>query len=111
MLTEEQLRAIAAAFCGILIVPNIGLPNPFRINLNARAIPEDIIDEIEDDMGDFGFAAHPRGPFGKDIRDAFMEISFDQRGCVYSISVVGGVKRGLGATRRRETHSTDWKAP
>ncbi len=73
-------------------------------------LPEDIIDEVEGGMGDFGFAGRPSGPFGKDISGGFIEIATDERGCVWAVSVTGGVKRGLGATRRRETHTTPWKA-
>ena len=108
MLTIEQLITLARAICAILRAPGAG-PNPFAVNLFANMIPEEVIDEIEAGMGEFGFAGRPAGPFGKDIRSGFLEVAVDGRGCVYSISVTGGVKRGPGATRTRETHSTDWK--
>lgn len=110
MLTEDQIKQIVAAICPGLNVPNIGWPNPFRFEIGARGVPESIVEEIEDGMGTFRLAGLPGGPFGKDIRGAFIEIALDQRGCVYNVSIVGGVKEGESATRRRVTRSTGWKA-
>ena len=111
MLTEDQIQAIARAICAGLALPQIGWPNPFRLEIGPNGVPRSIVDEIEDGMGQFGFAGRPGGPFGKDIRGAFIEIALGERGCVYAVSVIGGYyPSGHGSTRTRTTRSTDWKA-
>ncbi len=110
--TRDQLEDLARAICAMLRAPGVGWPNPFRIHLYPHVIPEDVIEDLNDALEDedgYGFAGRPGGPLGKNIRGGHLEVALDERGCVYSISVTGGQKKGLSAPMRRVTVSTDWE--
>jgi hypothetical protein len=110
-LTIDQIEHIAESICPLLKIKALQWPNPYRIDLRPTSLPEEVIEDahesLQDDTG-FGFRGRRNGPLGLDIKGGYIEITVDERGCLYHLAVRGGYKPGSVTAVLREV-LTDWE--